>query len=194
MRTKFSRENGKIEIFTGVYVLVLLAVILVAQIQIRLFMTVSSYVEDALAASNLASAIIDVEEYGKTHIIRITSPDMAYELYRDALKHNLGLDENWENSNKDLISGRVKVLKYEIYNVNKQDIIVYSFGEEGDSVREIPGGLGKVVTPDGVVVESTSIYSKIGFPVKGIWGIEIAAQKHKTVDIVSENTESQVLN
>lgn len=179
------KKRAEIEIITGMYLLVLLVVLVAAQMQMSLFRVSASFVEDAVAASNLASAVIDIKEYGKTHTIRISSPGRAYELYREAVRENLQLDENWENSNKDMICGRVEILKYEIYNVTGKDVTIYSFGAEGEQVETVSGGLGNVRTPDGTIVTSTSVYSRIGFPVRGIFGLEIAAQKEKTVDIVS---------
>ncbi len=188
---KWNKRAGKIEIFTGIYMVVFLMILLCVQLQIRIFMETSTYMEDALAASNLASAVIDVQEYGMTHIVKIKSPDDAFELYREALKQNLSLDDNWESEQKNLIYGQVEILKYEIYNVEKNHITIYSYGAEGEDVRMIPNGLGSVYTPDGILVESTSVYSKIGFPVKGILGVIIDARKDKTVDIVG-NTENEI--
>ncbi len=185
-RMKWNKQTGKIEIFIGMYMVVFLLILLSVQLQMRIFMATSTYMEDALAASNLASAVIDVREYGRTHIVKIESPADAFELYRQALKQNLSLDDNWESSKKDLIYGQVEILKYEIYNVENDDITIYSYGTEGEYVRAVPNGLGSVYTPDGVLVESTSVYSKIGFPVKGIFGLVMDARKDKTVDIVSD--------
>ena len=182
---EWNKREGKIEIFTGIYMVVILMILLSVQLQMRIFMATSTYMEDALAASNLASAVIDVREYGITHIVKIKSPKEAFELYREALKQNLSLDDNWESEQKDLIYGQVKILKYEIYNVEKNHITIYSYGAEGEDVRMIPNGLGSVYTPDGILVESTSVYSKIGFPVKGIFGVVIDSRKDKTVDVVS---------
>ncbi len=184
-RMKWNKRTGKVEIFVGMYMVVFLLILLSVQLQMRIFMATSTYMEDALAASNLASAVIDVREYGMTHIVKIASPDDAFELYCEALKQNLSLNDEWESGKKDLIYGQVEILKYEIYNVEKNNITIYSYGTEGEYVRALPNGLGSVYTPDGVLVESTSVYSKIRFPVKGILGIEIDAKKDKTVDIVS---------
>lgn len=184
-RMTWNKRKAKIEIFTGIYMVIFLLILVSVQLQMRIFMTTSTYMEDALAASNLASAVIDVREYGMTHIVKIKSPDDAFELYREALRLNLSLDDNWESSQKNLIYGQVEILKYEIYNVEKENITIYSYGTEGECVRTIPNGLGSVYTPDGVLVESTSVYSKIRFPVKGIFGVEMDARKDKTVDIVS---------
>lgn len=184
-RMKWNKRTGKVEIFVGMYMVVFLLILLSVQLQMRIFMATSTYMEDALAASNLASAVIDVREYGMTHIVKIASPDDAFELYCEALKQNLSLNDEWESGKKDLIYGQVEILKYEIYNVEKNNITIYSYGTEGEYVRALSNGLGSVYTPDGVLVESTSVYSKIRFPVKGILGIEIDAKKDKTVDIVS---------
>ena len=182
---KWNKKEGKIEIFTGLYFVIVLMILLNIQLQMRIFMTTSTYMEDALAASNLASAVIDIQEYGMTHVMKIKSPDNAFLLYREALKQNLSLDENFESEQKDLIYGQVEIMKYKIYNVEKNDITIYSYGIEGEDVQTIPNGLGSVYTPDGVLVESTSVYSQIRFPVKGILGMVIDARKDKTVDIVS---------
>lgn len=179
------KKSAEIEFITGMFLLIMLTVLLVTQLQISLFGTSASFVEDAVAASNLASAVIDIKEYGRTHTITIESPDQAYELYREAIKQNLKLDDNWENSNKDLICGKVEILQYEIYNVKGKDVTIYSFGAEGEAITLVKDGLGSVQTPDGTTIESTSIYSRIGFPVKGVFGLEIAAEKQKTVDIIS---------
>lgn len=181
------KKCGKIELFTGMFLLVFLILLLFFQIQLMIFYTTGLYMEDALASSNLASAVIDVEEYGKSHVIRINSPEDSYTLYQRALKLNLELNEEWESQNRDLISGPVEVLQYVIYNVRKEDVTIYSFEDGGLRIWEEQGGLGSVRTPDGTLVESTTVYSRIGFPVRGILGISVYACKDKSVDIIANN-------
>lgn len=183
------KHSGKVEIVTGMFVLFFLVVLMAAQMQIGLFRATGLYMEDALAASNLASALVDVKEYGRTHILQIASPQDAYECYQNAIKQNLQLDDNWECMNKELIAGKVEILQYIIYNVKGQDVTVYCFGKQGSRIYEEKGGLGIVTTPDKTVVESTTIYSRIGFPVEGILGIKLYAEQDKTVDIVTMKEE-----
>lgn len=185
----WNKQAGKIELAAGMFLLIFLIVLLAAHIQIIGFYTTSLYMEDALAASNLASAIIDIEEYGTTHVIRIASPESAYEIYRQALKTNLQLNEDWENDNKELIAGKVTVLQYIIYNVEGDDVTVYHFGEGGTYSHYKAGSLGSIRTPDGRLVESTSVYSRIGFPVKGFLDVEVYAEKEKSVDIINNGVE-----
>lgn len=179
------KSEGKIEVAAGMFFLCFLLVASAMQIQLRLFQTTSLYMEDALAASNLASAVVDIEAYGSNHEIYIAAPAEAFEIYKKALKLNLQLDDSWECAQKDLITGRVEILRYIIYNVRGQDIMVHCFGTEGVSVYEEKGGLGSVRTPDGTLVESTTVYSRIGFPVEGILGVSVYAEKDKSVDIVA---------
>lgn len=162
----------------------LLTVLLVVQMQVKMFLVIGSWAEDALAASNLASAVIDVREYGMTQKIIIADPDEAYQVYQQALRNNLNLNTNWENANQDLIAGKVEILQYIIYNVDGRDIDIYSYEPTGQKVERILQGLGRVYAPDGCLIESSSVYSRIRFPLKGILGMELTAEKEKTVDVV----------
>lgn len=187
---ELKKKQGKVEIVTGLYMVVVLAILSAVQVQVNLYMAASGFMEDALAASNLASAVIDIREYGLSHMIQISDPEQAYSVYKEALKENLQLDDEWQGSNTDLISGTVRIEEYIVYNVREEDITVYSFETDGRcNIREERGGVGTVRTPDGTIVEATSVYSRIGFPVNGVLGVTIYARKDNTVDIVRNISE-----
>lgn len=183
------KEEGKLEVLWGMYLIFFLVILLMVQMQVNTFAVISSVTEDALAASNLASAVIDVREYGQTGRIKVIDPDTAYELYREALRENLDLDENWENGSPGMIAGTVEVEEYTIYEVKDRDVIIYTRGKEGIfRIYTQTQALGQIYTPDGKKVESAAIYSRISFPVKGIFGILQMTRKEKTVDIVDNKT------
>lgn len=183
------KEAGKAEIIGGMLFLSFLILMLAVHLQLRIFYTVSFFMEDALAASNLASIVIDIEEYGISHILKISAPEVSYEIYKEALKMNLQIGADWESGQKNLISGKVEIQQYCIYNVLENDVEVYYFGGEGSGSYYIANGLGTVKTPDGTLIESTSVYSRIGFPVTGILGVEVYAVKENSVDVVSNVAE-----
>lgn len=183
------KEQGQIELVSGMFFLLFLILFLAVQLQLLQFLTTSLYMEDALAASNLASAVIDAEKYGMTHEITIGSAEAAYGIYETALKDNLNLDDAWECSNKSAVGGKVEIRNYTVYNVSGQDVEICRFDREGKQVWTVSGGLGIVEAPNGVRIESTSIYSEIGFPVSGILGVRVDAQKGKLVDVVAQLTE-----
>ena len=165
--------------------LIIVLIIITFDMQKRQFHATKTITEDALAASNLASAVVDIQEYGLSHNLVITDTDRAYEIYKEALQYNLGLDSNWEHPNKKMISGKVKVVDYIVYSVRDNDVDVTSYGEN-NYTTSYKDGEGSVKAPNGQRIESTSIYSKITFPVDAVWGIHVAAVKEKLVDVVSE--------
>lgn len=152
--------------------------------QLSIFRDTSTYVEDSLAASNLASAVIDIKEYGRTHNIIIAEPYQAYTVYQKALKSNLALDNNWKCPGKAAITGKIEILSYIIYNITGNKVDIYSYGKDGTGHSTILNGLGTVKAPNGQLIKSTSVYSKVAFPVDGIMGIHVDAQKEKLVDVV----------
>lgn len=182
-RNCFNKQEGQVEWTAGFFFLLFLVIFLCAQLQIEGYQATALYLEDALAASNLASAVIDLEEYGISHTIQIENPHAAFERYQDALKENLSLDENWECSNRSLISGKVVVENYIVYNVKNGVVNVCCVGTDGQ-LQESTGMLGAVEAPNGVMIESTGIYSEISFPVEGFPGIAAEARKSKLVDVV----------
>lgn len=176
--------SGQTEAAAGMFLLLFLAVLLYGRLQTETYRAAAQYLEDALAASNLASAVIDVEEYGISHNIIIEDPQLSFEKYKEALKGNLNLDDSWQCPNKRMISGQVTIADYIIYNCEQEQISAYRIGETG-ILEQWQGRAGEITAPNGVPVESTGIYSEITFPVEGVWGISTEARKGKLVDIVS---------
>jgi hypothetical protein len=162
-----------------------LMVLSFACMQLLVFRNLKLRTEDALAASTLACALIDVEEYGISHLLLIPSPEETFDTYRQALRNNLRLNEKWESEEADGIAGSVTVWEFIIYQVRGEDVEVIYFGESGSGSYTQVGGLGQIRMPDETLVESTSIYSRIGYPVEGFLGIKFYAWTDIGVDIVS---------
>lgn len=181
-----SKQIGNVELFTSVFYVLILMCVLMAGMQLAVFKETSSYVEDALAASNLASAVIDIQEYGKTHSLTIRNPQQAYQFYQDALQINLSLNDAWE-SPRQTIAGQVKMETYIVYNVTGTNVDIYTFQPGGSYHSTVSNGLGSVKSPNGQTIASTSVYSKISFPIDGILGVHVDAVKEKLVDVVVNN-------
>ncbi len=181
-RQRIRTEEGQLELVTGLFFLLFLGILLCGILQLDVFRASAAYLEDALAASNLASAVIDVEEYGISHTIRIRDPWKAYEIYQYALRGNLNLNEEWECPAKGLIGGKVTVLDYTVYNVQEGQVEIYRYNENGQLDFSV-GTMGNVYAPDGQLIENTSIYSELTCPVRGILGVEVQAHMGKLADI-----------
>ena len=180
------KSKGQIEMAVGIFSVFLIAMVMMAGLKIAQFMITGAYVEDALAASNLASALIDVEEFGRSRVIRVADPIASYRIYKEALAQNLMLEEDGRSLQRELLEGDVEVTMYIIYNVDGDRVQVLSFfGESAQPEVEIYD-LGQVYTPDGVLIETTTIYSRVKFQVRGIGQVFIRAEKEKSIDIKRE--------
>ena len=178
------KSKGELATFTMVYVLLFFTATVAFALQIRQYISLKTYTEDALAASNLASAVIDIQEYGVNHNLIIKDPAHAYSIYQDALKVNMGLNDHWEDP-AGMISSPVQVEQYIVYNVRGTEVEVASFGENLNySATET---LGSATSPNGRVIESTSVYSRISYQVAGYFGVMVPAVKDKLVDVVKNN-------
>lgn len=176
-------SGGQVAWAAGMFFLLFLAIFLRVFLQLEVYRTTALYLEDALAASNLASAVIDVEEYGISHKVLVKNPEEAYERYRWAVKGNLNLDDAWKGQEGSIVQGQVRIVNYTLYNVGDNEITVYHYDENGllSEWQELPGG---AVAPNGIVIEATSVYSEIVFMVKGFLGTEVEAHKGNLADIV----------
>lgn len=177
------KNSGKVDFFVGLFMVFVVSVVMLVCQQISYFMIAGAYVEDAIAASNLASAIIDVESYGKDRTLRIFDPQGAYEIYKEALSVNLQLDEDGRSFQRLLLDGPVQVEDYRIYNVIDDQVEIYVLGP---NEKMQSGGTCKkedAVTPDGTKIETTTVYSKLKFSVPGFDVTSISAKKEKSVDV-----------
>lgn len=178
-----SKVKAQIEVVCPMMILLVMLVIIGYEMQISQLEATKNYTEDALAMSLLASAVIDIEEYGMYHTLAISDAEAAFGIYKRALRTNMGLGGDWCSPNTLAISGEVKIEEYIIYNVRGTDVEIISMGQTpGRNVAV--GGLGSVAAPNGQIIASTSVYSRITFPVDGIWGLHMDAVKDKLVDIV----------
>lgn len=182
-KIRLSQKSGQIEWVMGLFSILFVTVVLCAGIQVEIYRAASLYMEDALAASNLASALIDVEEYGISNNIIIDQPEMHFEIYKNALKENLGLNEEWESANRELFSGKIIIEEYIIYNVIDDNVEILMVDDEGNvSVKS--SDIGEAFAPNGIPIQSTGVYSEISFPVNGFFGTTVNARKGKLVDVV----------
>lgn len=176
------RESGQTGGITGLFFTLFLGVMLCAALQLEHYRAASLYLEDALAASNLASAVVDVREYGISHNILIAQPEKAYRIYRRAVMGNLNLDAAWEGQAGSLVQGPVSIERYIVYNVQGGEVAVYDFDGDG-RMSQRREALGSVASPNGIPIESTSVYSEIAFEVKGPFGVTVKARKGNLADI-----------
>ena len=149
---------------------------------------VNDFIDDGLVMANFASATVDLKEYGTSNTIVNNDFNKAFQEYQKALKNNLRLDNNFEPKTSNLIDGKVTIEIFTIYNVKGNDIYMTKRQRNGNIINQTyPNALGTMETPDGVKIETTSIYSKIGMNVKSFINDKKYVYKEKTVDITDKD-------
>ncbi len=157
-------------------------------IRMKTINIVNENVQDAISMSNLAAALIDREEYQNTNKIIVKDFQASYLAYEDAFRHNMNLDINWKSERSDYLKSQIDLLEFSIYQVMGSDITqirrMNANGKISYENLEYKGQLGELKTPDGVVITNTTIYSRVGFLLKGVWTDTYYVRKEGSVDIV----------
>lgn len=173
-------------ISVGMMFCLFLTVMLMSQFTLRRITLSAAYLEDALACSNLAGAVIDIREYGYSHKVILQAPEEAYNAYIQALKVNLNLDNQMKSKEETFVWEEVKVEEFILYNVIGEQVEITSFSSDG--VERESGYLGHTFAPNGQLVERTGIYSEVSYQIRGYFGETYQARKGKLVDVVAERS------
>lgn len=180
---KMKKDKGAIEYSMSIILLMISVLLILFCFRIRSARVEKVYLEDGLASANLAAAVVDTDIYGETEKLFISDTSGAYERFKKSLKTNLNLDNGFMPENTFLMENPVEILEFRIYNVDEDMVTCVVYDEHGSRSTE-SSGLSHTVTPDGTEVESTTIYSKIEFDVKGFLNQRNRLTLENSVDVV----------
>ena len=180
---KMKKDKGAIEYSMSIILLMISVLLILFCFRIRSARVEKAYLEDGLASANLAAAVVDTDIYGETEKLIISDTNGAYECFKKSLKTNLNLDDGFMPENTFLMENPVEILEFRVYNVDEDMVTCVVYDEHGSRSTE-SSGLSHTVTPDGTEVESTTIYSKIEFDVKGFLSQRNRLTLENSVDIV----------
>lgn len=185
---KLKKKEGSVENFMAMAILIVVALLVVFAIKSKETNIISNYTTDAIVASNLAAATVDLKEYGTTKRIVNNDFEKSFNEFERSLKENLNLDNNFIPKSKNMISSKVTIDTFSIYNVVGNDIQLTKRNANGNVTKQVfRNGLGSTKTPNGVLINTTTIYSKIGFELKGYLKNKHYAYKENSVDITDKD-------
>lgn len=123
--------------------------------------------EDSLKAATLAGAVVDLKIYGLNGKLVISDHDASYEIFKQSLTSSMGLGADFMPDSPDVISSKVRVESYIIYNVDGDEVqqIMYTSDSSAPVIKT--GSVGTVKTPSNVPVTKSSVYSAISFQMHG---------------------------
>ena len=181
-----NREKGQAEYVLGMYALIFVMVLALASLQIMQYKADSDITEDALAASALAALDIDPYRYGLDHKLVINDPDHCLDIFKNALKGNMNLDNLYRpiDSNESYISGEVTIEDFRIYLVDADKVTEYKITEYGTDRTE--GMYGEMKTPGGQIVKSAGCYAAISYDTEGFLGIKANAYKDAYAEMIAD--------
>lgn len=185
---KLKKKKGSIEMFISSMIFITVALVIVMMMRLKVVKVTKNFVEDGLVASNLASATIDLREYGTTNKIVNSDFEKSFNDYCVALKDNLNLNSDFTPKSSILINSKVDIHNFTIYNVVGNDIDMIKRESNGSITRQShPNKVGIMKAPNGAVINTTMVYSKIGFEIKGYLNNTHYVYKENAVDITDKN-------
>lgn len=177
------RDKGSVEYSMCIMLLMVSVLLILFCFRIRSARVEKTYLEDGLASANLAAAVIDTDRYGETEELVITDTAGAYQTFQKALKTNLNLDDSFMPRDTYLMETPLKIQEFHIYNVEEDGITHVIYDSNGSKVTQ-EMALGGAVTPNGKEIESTTVYSRIEFDVKGFLTQRNRLTLENSVDVV----------
>jgi len=177
------KDKGAIEYSVSIILIMISVLVLLLCFRVRSARVEKAYLQDAQATANLAAAVIDTDLYGEKELLMIADPEEAFDQFKRSLKVNLNLDDSFMPVNTVFMESPVEILEFHIYNVGESSITHIRYDEYGAKSVEMLG-LSGVTTPDGTEVESTTVYSKIEFDVKGFLGQRHRMTLENSVDVI----------
>lgn len=183
-------ESGQAEYVLGMYALIFVMVLAMALLQILQYKADSDIAEDALAASCLAALEVDPYRYGLDHALIIDDPVHAREVFEDALRKNMNLDEKYEPylGGDKYIAGKVTIEDFRIYLISGSD--VREIQVDAGRQIETDGIYGEMRTPHGCVVRSAGVYARISFDSGGFLGTHVEARKEAYAEMHADPDRS----
>lgn len=185
------KKDGSV--ISGIMVLIfmfafaIMAIFLIAKY--RVFIE-GQILHNELVSSNLAtlgSKDLDLDLMSQyPNVVQLKDPNLTFESFQKYLKYNVGLDDSLMPIKNKFIRGKVIIKEFQIYNVNSNtgDVTEYDLNPTTLSFTQIEhsGEKGNLKTPNGNVVNSTTIHSTINVTLDTVFG-------HKqSTDITDDNS------
>lgn len=176
------RHEGKIYYSYLLLIISLLTLLFFTLLNITIFKTSKERIERIMVASVFSGIILDYEQTIETIAEKdsIIGEKIEYDLQKMLEEGDVIIDIE---KSKDAISGyfyeNSSYLNDVESNIEIANIEIYNFD---DSQKEL-------VTPNGVTIDKSSVYMKVDYNVKNIWGRNIRVSIEKCVAIRFANKE-----
>ena len=192
------KEGSSLVEFTVIFTILFILILIVYAMRLSCIKSEAEMTHDDLLSSELAAyKEIDLDKLGRSDDLKLivfSDYNAAYNTFKEYLHYNLNLDENLNPKDKkfNFIKSRVNIEQFIIYNMEGNDIhrIILQENNSGGvnivSDDLIKDGKDKTKTPCGKIVESTTLYAKIGFDIERIFGQTQHVSIDEQTDIIKQ--------
>ncbi len=181
LRSQQRRTEGGIEYLSALMIIILCGILLLYSLSVKELRQFQISVKDNLDVACLSSALINREIYMDDETI--VFDDSAYGIFLNNLKTNMMLDDNFYPVNECLYE-KVNIHEFILYNVSNDALNIINYDNEGRVTRQTVDYTGNEVTPDGTLIQSSTIYADIGMMIRSFPGVEEYVHVTSSVDVI----------
>ncbi|MFI3238104.1 MAG: hypothetical protein R3Y47_08790 [Lachnospiraceae bacterium] len=171
------QDEGMIHKILSLGLMLFIILCYVLLLEMRKVSFFKSQLEDALVQANLAAAIVDVYEYGTSEEIVFLSPQDSFLLIEEFLEVDL------QSTNLSVEEVEIVLLDCRFYEVEETQVVEYVFDEEGVLSLRQHSSIENMNTPNESVIETSTIYSKIGVWFEVLKLLPVYIEMEQSVDI-----------
>jgi len=192
---KFAKDEGS-SFLHIVIVWVMFAIAIIVTIYVytmSLTSTVKTQIENDLSVANLSAATIDIQHYTDTGKFVLIDVRKAYSDFIYTFRVNMGLEDKGNNlfdpeigSYFEGIISNISVINFTVYNIDGNIITVDSYNVGSNVVSSMEYSNKQVFTPDGVNVDSPTVYSQVA--------VTLTLPGHVTKTVTRENSVAVIFN
>lgn len=194
---KYIKDQGSAMLHSCISMMMLILAILatVCVQNLNVAFVVKTQIENDLELANLSAATIDIPYYSDTGVFAITQTEQAYNDFAEVFGTNMSLEKTavnqWkpiQNSCYDGVIAQISVCNFIVYNIEENDVIIRYYNADTGSVREEiqRNGNGSLLTPDGAVVTSPTVYSAVSVILELYGGLTQTITRENTVAVTIE--------
>lgn len=184
-RNSAIKKKGGIEYLSALMLISLSGIILLYGIAAKELKVCQGTIRDGLDGACLAAALIDRDEYAAGNGIVIDNYYRIREIFCETLKKNIGLNDEYHPL-QDAIYDDVTVSAFNVYSIAGGMLYTYEGSGEGEYQLKKSRYNGDEQTPDGILIQSGTIYAEIGMRITSYFGISSDVHLGTSVDVIED--------
>lgn len=164
------KEEGAVEYIVCFFVFLIVLILILSSIALRQAKTSKNYLDDGITASLLATEIINPLDYNAGNIC--IDEKRAFLIFTSALKVNLNLSDDYLSNDNKFYSS-IEISSFIVYNIKDTDVYEYMYDLNGNYTLTVhPDAKGTFQTPNGFIVNESSVYAKIKVMLNDFYGVD----------------------